>query len=84
MTLHVGLGTFQPLHAEQVEEARLHTEHYRITAENAAKIGRAAPGGGGDHQRADDGERAARRDGREGETAISSFPGFAFRGRERC
>ena len=38
VTLHVGLGTFQPLHAEQVEQARLHAESYRITEENAALI----------------------------------------------
>ncbi len=38
VTLHVGLGTFQPLHAERVEEGRLHSERYRITGENAAKI----------------------------------------------
>ena len=38
VTLHVGLGTFQPLHEEVVEEAKLHTEHYRITPENAAAI----------------------------------------------
>ncbi|MGA8073149.1 MAG: S-adenosylmethionine:tRNA ribosyltransferase-isomerase, partial [Candidatus Acidiferrales bacterium] len=28
VTLHVGLGTFQPLHAEQVEQAHLHAERY--------------------------------------------------------
>jgi len=33
-----GLGTFQPLHEEQVERARLHTERYAITEENAAKM----------------------------------------------
>jgi S-adenosylmethionine:tRNA ribosyltransferase-isomerase len=38
VTLHVGLGTFQPLHAERVEDGRLHAERYRITEENAAKI----------------------------------------------
>ena len=38
VTLHVGLGTFQPLHDEQVERARLHRESYRITEENAARI----------------------------------------------
>ncbi len=32
VTLHVGLGTFQPLHAEQIERAHLHTERFRITA----------------------------------------------------
>jgi S-adenosylmethionine:tRNA ribosyltransferase-isomerase len=38
VTLHVGLGTFQPLRAEQVEQARLHGEWYRIDAENAARM----------------------------------------------
>jgi S-adenosylmethionine:tRNA ribosyltransferase-isomerase len=38
VTLHVGLGTFQPLHAAQVEQARLHAERYRIGSEDAAKV----------------------------------------------
>lgn len=38
VTLHVGLGTFQPLHAERVEEAHLHTERYSITEENAGRL----------------------------------------------
>jgi S-adenosylmethionine:tRNA ribosyltransferase-isomerase len=38
VTLHVGLGTFQPLRAEQVEQARLHGEWYRIDEENAARM----------------------------------------------
>jgi S-adenosylmethionine:tRNA ribosyltransferase-isomerase len=38
VTLHVGLGTFQPIHAEQLDTARLHAEHYSITKENAAKM----------------------------------------------
>jgi S-adenosylmethionine:tRNA ribosyltransferase-isomerase len=42
VTLHVGLGTFQPLHAERVEEGRLHTERYCITEENAARMRAAA------------------------------------------
>ncbi len=36
ITLHVGLGTFQPLHVENVEEHRLHREWYRIS-EGAAE-----------------------------------------------
>jgi S-adenosylmethionine:tRNA ribosyltransferase-isomerase len=36
VTLHVGLGTFQPLHAKRVEDGRLHTESYRIDEPNAA------------------------------------------------
>jgi S-adenosylmethionine:tRNA ribosyltransferase-isomerase len=38
VTLHVGLGTFQPLHTEQVEAAHLHTERYRIAAEEYERL----------------------------------------------
>ncbi|HVN05428.1 MAG TPA: tRNA preQ1(34) S-adenosylmethionine ribosyltransferase-isomerase QueA [Bryobacteraceae bacterium] len=38
VTLHVGLGTFQPIRGEQVEGQVLHSEHYRITATNAARM----------------------------------------------
>jgi S-adenosylmethionine:tRNA ribosyltransferase-isomerase len=38
VTLHVGLGTFQPLHEEQVEKATLHAERYHIPEESAARI----------------------------------------------
>jgi S-adenosylmethionine:tRNA ribosyltransferase-isomerase len=41
LTLHVGLGTFQPIHAEQVEDHRLHKEPYSISVEAAAIINRA-------------------------------------------
>jgi S-adenosylmethionine:tRNA ribosyltransferase-isomerase len=41
VTLHVGLGTFQPLHAEQLREGKLHREAFRIGAENA-RVMRAA------------------------------------------
>jgi len=41
VTLHVGLGTFQPIHAERVEEHQLHSESYSITAAAAEKINRA-------------------------------------------
>ncbi|MBI2679111.1 MAG: tRNA preQ1(34) S-adenosylmethionine ribosyltransferase-isomerase QueA [Candidatus Koribacter versatilis] len=38
ITLHVGLGTFQPVHAERVEDHKLHTESYSIALETAAQI----------------------------------------------
>ncbi len=41
ITLHVGLGTFQPVRTEVVEQHRLHTEHYEIPARAAAGIERA-------------------------------------------
>ncbi|HKD91562.1 MAG TPA: tRNA preQ1(34) S-adenosylmethionine ribosyltransferase-isomerase QueA [Terriglobales bacterium] len=41
ITLHVGLGTFQPVHAETVEEHRIHPEWFHISPEAAAAINRA-------------------------------------------
>jgi S-adenosylmethionine:tRNA ribosyltransferase-isomerase len=41
LTLHVGLGTFQPLRHEKVEENRLHLERYSISAVAAEKLNRA-------------------------------------------
>ena len=38
VTLHVGLGTFQPLHGDRLEGRRLHSEHYSITQENVARM----------------------------------------------
>ena len=45
LTLHVGLGTFQPVRVEVVEEVRLHKEWYEISQEAAAKIQRARDAG---------------------------------------
>jgi S-adenosylmethionine:tRNA ribosyltransferase-isomerase len=41
LTLHVGLGTFQPVRVERVEDHRLHKEQYAISPEAAVKINRA-------------------------------------------
>jgi S-adenosylmethionine:tRNA ribosyltransferase-isomerase len=41
ITLHVGLGTFQPVRTEIVEEHKLHSERYVISDEAAGKINRA-------------------------------------------
>jgi len=41
VTLHVGLGTFQPVRVERVEEHQLHSESYSIGEKAAEKIERA-------------------------------------------
>jgi S-adenosylmethionine:tRNA ribosyltransferase-isomerase len=41
ITLHVGLGTFQPVRVEKVEDHRLHREWYDISAGAARAINRA-------------------------------------------
>jgi S-adenosylmethionine:tRNA ribosyltransferase-isomerase len=41
ITLHVGLGTFAPLRVERLDEIRLHTERYTLSAETAAALNQA-------------------------------------------
>lgn len=41
VTLHVGLGTFQPVRGERVEDHPMHSESYSISEESAEKINRA-------------------------------------------
>jgi S-adenosylmethionine:tRNA ribosyltransferase-isomerase len=45
ITLHVGLGTFQPVRVEKVEDIRLHTEHYTLPAPTANAINSALEAG---------------------------------------
>lgn len=46
LTLHTGLGTFQPLRVERVEDHQIHKELYRIPPETAAAIQRTKSRGG--------------------------------------
>jgi S-adenosylmethionine:tRNA ribosyltransferase-isomerase len=41
ITLHVGLGTFQPVRVERVEDHKIHSEPYSISAEAASAINHA-------------------------------------------
>ena len=89
VTLHVGLGTFQPIRVEVVEEHKIHREWYSISPEAAEKIQRARDAGrrivavGTTTVRTL--EFAARQspDGRivaqSGEADIFIYPGFDFR-----
>jgi S-adenosylmethionine:tRNA ribosyltransferase-isomerase len=88
VTLHVGLGTFQPIRVEKVEEHRLHGERYEISAEVAAKINDAVAAGrrivavGTTAVRTLE-YSAMRGDGRVaaglGEANLFIYPGFEFR-----
>lgn len=41
VTLHVGLGTFRPVKEKTVEEHKMHTEFYTVSAEAAERVTRA-------------------------------------------
>jgi len=45
ITLHVGLGTFQPLRPENIRSKKLHLEHFEITADVAARLQKAKTAG---------------------------------------
>src|SRR5699024_10581520 len=46
ITLHVGLGTFRPVAAETIEDHKMHSEFYTMTADAAEKLNRAKDAGG--------------------------------------
>jgi S-adenosylmethionine:tRNA ribosyltransferase-isomerase len=83
VTLHVGLGTFQPLRQDQIEQGRLHAERYEITPENAARIRAAARlvcVGTTSVRTVETALRDGAPGGESGETDIFIQPGYAFRG----
>jgi S-adenosylmethionine:tRNA ribosyltransferase-isomerase len=41
VTLHVGIGTFRPIHSERVEDHEMHAEHYAISQSAAEVLSRA-------------------------------------------
>jgi S-adenosylmethionine:tRNA ribosyltransferase-isomerase len=46
VTLHVGLGTFRPVKADEIEDHEMHSEFYIMSKEAAEKINRAKTSGG--------------------------------------
>ncbi len=87
VTLHVGLGTFRPVKADNILEHHMHSEYYQVTGEAAEKINRARAGG---HRVICVGttscrtvESAAKPDGTLeaccGNTEIFIYPGYQFK-----
>lgn len=46
VTLHVGIGTFRPVKAQNIEEHHMHFEEYTVSEENAAVINETVSSGG--------------------------------------
>jgi S-adenosylmethionine:tRNA ribosyltransferase-isomerase len=83
VTLHVGLGTFQPIHTEVIEQHRLHPESFQITEENASKMRSAKRLVATGTTAVRTVETTLRRSGFTactGQTDLFIFPGFEFKG----
>ena len=87
VTLHVGIGTFRPVKVENIEEHKMHSEHFYIKQEDADKINKAKREG---HKIIAVGttscrvlESIAKEDGTveetEEDTSIFIYPGYKFK-----
>lgn len=87
VTLHVGLGTFRPVKAENLSDHHMHSEHYEITEETAKIINRTKENGGRvicvGTTSCRTVESAADEKGRvqpgSGDTEIFIYPGYRFK-----
>ena len=92
VTLHVGLGTFQPVRVREVSEIRLHAERYTLPERTAAAVNRARAEGrrvvaaGTTVTRTlehcalqAEAAGAAELRGHSGETSVFLSPGYRFR-----
>lgn len=88
ITLHVGLGTFQPIHATEIEKHRMHPEMFHVEQSAAVKLNQALTEGrriiavGTTTVRTLE-HLAAQHSGQissgSGETCLFILPGFSFR-----
>ncbi|MCQ2463005.1 MAG: tRNA preQ1(34) S-adenosylmethionine ribosyltransferase-isomerase QueA [Clostridia bacterium] len=87
VTLHVGLGTFRPVKAENIEEHHMHSEHYRLPEETANLINRTKANGGRVFAVGTTccrtlesvGTKLGRIDADEDSTNIFIYPGYKFK-----
>lgn len=87
VTLHVGLGTFRPVKADNILEHHMHSEHYEVTQETADLINRTKESGGRvicvGTTSCRTVESAADENGRVqpgcGDTEIFIYPGYRFK-----
>ncbi len=87
VTLHVGLGTFQPVRVERVEDVKLHAERYTISEETAAALnaarreGRRVVAAGTTTVRTLEycAQKSDEFEAHSGSTSIFISPGFEFR-----
>ena len=86
VTLHVGLGTFRPVKAEEITEHTMHSEFYSVVPEEADKINAAKAAGGRivcvGTTSCRTLESAVDSEGKlqagEGDTEIFIYPGYSF------
>ena len=87
VTLHVGLGTFRPVSVANIEEHKMHSEHYELSQETANLINETKKRGGRVISVGTTScrtlESVAQKEGRicksEGWTDIFIYPGYVFK-----
>ena len=86
VTLHVGAGTFQPVRVDNIEDHRMHSEIYHISAETVAMIeatktkgGKVIAVGTTSLRALESAARYGKLPAGQGETNIFITPGFQFK-----
>ncbi len=87
ITLHVGLGTFRPVKADEITDHHMHSEFFQIGEDAAAKINRAKSGGGrvvcvgttSCRTIESAADEAGRLEAKSGWTDIFIYPGYRFK-----